>query len=717
MKRRLLLIASVLISAYSSQSQVTQINNNKSLQVVVPLTSTKAVVTSAIDSSIWTTDATLAGTVPVATAVKYEGFGSVLAGKFIFKGSTPATGSEIYVFDGTTVSLVSDINPGAPGSDPGPMALLNGFLYFAASRPAEGKELWRTNGTPAGTTLVKDIDAAATSSFATNDLGLDVIFSTGTYLLFAATTPGSGTELWTSDGTGAGTVLLKEINTGNANADSSNPREFYPINNRVLFAATDATHGEEIWTTDGTPGGTSILKDINTTGSSTSKVFLVIPGFPPFSFPVFFGFHTFNNNAYFQAYDGTSTGEVWSTDGSPGNATLVKDIIPGTDVAFAFVIDAVNLPNKFIFPVADTSSRSELWESDGSPGGTVLFKSFTPYVSGDIPVVYVPFNADFLTGTFTQPLFQGNKFFFAARGTAQGKELWISDGTAGGTGIVKDINTTGDGIDSSNTGSYLYTSSTFFFPATDGTHGNELWKTDGTSAGTSMVKDINISPTVGANSDPDLSLVFNNKVVFTATDGDDPDQRDLFVVDGSFTPLPVKLTDFTVTLKTSDALLAWSTAQELNTKNFTIQRSYDAQHFDNIGTVQASGNTSSRHAYSFIDAGIVNSGKSIVYYRLLATDKDGKSENSNIISLKLGGNSHWDVRLLTNPVRDNVNVILSGTDGKVLLAIQDMSGKTVYTRSLQNINGQVSLPVMLQKGVYILKAATNNEMKTIKFVR
>jgi hypothetical protein len=120
---------------------------------------------------------------------------------------------------------------------------------------------------------------------------------------------------------------------------------------------------------------------------------------------------------------------------------------------------------------------------------------------------------------------------------------------------------------------------------------------------------------------------------------------------------------------------------------------------------------------SFIDAGIVNSGKSIVYYRLLTSDKDGKFENSNIISLKLRGNSQWNVRLLSNPVQDNVNVILSGITGNVQLSINDINGKTIYIKSLQNTNGQISLPVVLQKGVYILEAETNNERKSVKFVK
>ena len=211
--------------------------------------------------------------------------------------------------------------------------------------------------------------------------------------------------------------------------------------------------------------------------------------------------------------------------------------------------------------------------------------------------------------------------------------------------------------------------------------------------------------------------MINGKILFEATEGDNATETDLYTVIGVFVALPVKLTDFTVTLKTNDALLAWSTAQELNTRSFTIQRSYDALHFENIGTVQAAGTSSNRHAYSYTDAGIINSGKSIVYYRLLMSDKDGKSQNSNVISLRLRGNSQWNVHLLSNPVQDNVIVILSGTTGNVQLSIRDINGKIVYIKSLQNMNGQISLPVNLQKGVYILEAQTNNERQSIKFIK
>ncbi|MEO8765545.1 MAG: T9SS type A sorting domain-containing protein [Ginsengibacter sp.] len=719
MKPNLLLTGCVLIFALSLQAQVTRINNNKDLNVVFPFSATKAIVVSAIDSSIWTTDGSLAGTVQLATAVKYEAFGQMLAGKFIFRGSTPATGSEVYAYDGTTVSLVSDINPGIPGSAPSQMALLNGFLYFTAARPGEGRELWRTNGTGGGTTLFKDITVGPVGSFDPSAFGYTEIFSNGTYLLFAANTPASGNELWKSDGTPGGTVILKEINTGNSNADSANPRLFYPYNNLALFVATNGVNGEEIWRSDGTPAGTFMLGDINP-GPDSSTYGKISLG--PFSipFPLFFSFHIFNNRAYFNATDGTSTGEIWVTDGTIANTKLVKDVIPGTGSPLVLILDAVNLPNKFIFPVTDdfvAGTRSELWESDGLPGGsTALFKSFTPFVEGDFPVICVPYNADLSSNTYNQTLFQGNNFFFTARTPTSGRELWISDGTTGtGTHVVADINPGGgDGVDTTGIGTYLYTTNTFFFAGNNGTTGTELWKTDGTLANTTIVQDINLN---APDADPSSLLIFNHKILFTATDGDDANHRDLFAVDGSFTPLPVKLTDFTVSPKNYDALLQWTTAQEINVKNFTIQRSYDAQHFEDLGIVQASGTSSSRHSYSFTDPGIMNSGKSIVYYRVTTGDKDGKAENSNVISLKLRGNKEWSVRLLSNPVIDNIRLILSGTNGQVQLSVLDINGKRMYSITLENVNGQITLPAVLQKGIYILETKNNNERKTLKFIK
>ena len=711
MKTNLVFCICLLLLAISSRAQVTQINSNKSLHVKYPLTSTKTIVVSDIDSSIWVSDATLLGTVQISPTIKYEEAGAVISGKLIFRGSTAATGSEIYSTDGTPggTGLVKDIYAGATGSIPGEMILMGEFIFFTAATAAEGRELWRTNGTLGGTTLVKDIVPGTDSSNTINGYHL---FTNGLYLLFAAKTASAGIELWMSDGSPTGTAILKDINTGNAGADSSNPASFYKFNSIVLFTAKDATHGEEIWKTDGTPGGTVILKDINP-GTANSTTFEIFPGFDA---PVFQSFHTFNNRAYFNAYDGTSTGEIWSTDGNPLNTSLLKDIIPGTSLSFISVIQAVNLPAKFIFPVSDGSSISELWESDGTPGGTNLFKSFSVINPGDMPFIFIPYSIDLVNGTFNQSLFQGTKFFFTAATLTEGNELWVSNGTLAGTNMVKDIYPGADnGINIPGGISYLYTSTALFFKGTTGGQGDELWRTDGTLPGTSMVADIY---TNAGSSNPELSFISNvNKIIFSATNGDDPNLTDLYVVDGNFTPIPIKLTDFTVKLKAADALLQWNTLQEINSKDFTIQRSYDAVHFENIGIVQAAGNTSNRHEYMFTDKGVVNCGKETVFYRLLISDMDGKEENSNVILLKLENKTGWDLRLLSNPVQHDLQILLSGTRNIIKFSISDMNGKIIYRNTIKDINGQLNFPVSMQPGVYVLIAENNNEIKTIKFAK
>ena len=709
MKKFLLFSAFIFLVNIFISAQVTQINNNGSLSPEVLLNPNLAIVISEIDQTLWVTDGTVAGTFQLTDTIKSISTGTLLNGKYIFGGSTVAAGSEIFITDGTKsgTKLIKDIYPGTTGSDPdAEMAVLNGFVYFTATTLAEGRELWRTDGTAANTTLVKDIVLGPSGSFGADSSELT---STGTYLLFDVKTTAEGRELWRSDGTSGGTILLKDINPG---VLSSNPGKFYPYKtNQVYFVATDAAHGEEIWTTDGSTGGTVLLKDINPgPDSSTYIPVLIAPGFK-FESAVFSSFHLFNNHLFFMANDGVHGNAIWVTDGTTTNTSLLKVLSTDTVLNSFFVLDAINLPGKFIFPFSNLKDRYELWQSDGTPAGTVLFKSYPINANKNFPFIYLNYSIDLVARTITYPLFNGN-FFFSASGT-EGNELWMSDGTLAGTKIVKDINSgAADGI--KNVSSYIYTKQGFYFSANDGPHGNELWKTDGTDAGTSLVKDI--YPGTG-NADPQLSFIVNNKILFTATDGDDPNHTDLFVVDGIFNALPVQLLDFTVTPKFNDALLQWSTSQEINSKDFTIQSSDDAQHWNNIGTVAAAGNSSVKINYSYTDINVMNSGKNIIYYQLIITDINGKTQNSNVISLKIKNSRQWDVLIFSNPIHGDLKALLSGIKGLAQISINDLNGKTIYKKQIQNQNGLISIPVNLASGAYILVVKTNNERKTLQFIK
>src|SRR6185503_15210418 len=119
------------------------------------------------------------------------------------------------------------------------------LFLFAADNGTDGVELWRTDGTPAGTFVLKDINPGAGSS---NPASLTVFNNT---LFFTANDGTSGTELWKSDGTAAGTVQSKDIRLGPIGALKSEIRMAFS-NGQVFFAAADATHGAELWKTDGT---------------------------------------------------------------------------------------------------------------------------------------------------------------------------------------------------------------------------------------------------------------------------------------------------------------------------------------------------------------------------------------------------------------------------------------------------------------------------------
>lgn len=674
-----------------SLGQLTQINSNKSLQLTSGVNN-KAIYVSDIDQTLWVTDGTLSGTIQLSNLVTYDSSGGVLNSKYIFAGKDATNGSELWITDGTPggTILLKDINPGTADSRPADnFSLFNGFLFFTAERPAEGRELWRTDGTPAGTTLFKDIVPGPVSS---NLKDQYFLFSTGNYLLFNAITVAEGDELWKSDGTGTGTNLLKDINTG---VLSSSPGSLFKYSNQVLFLAEDNVNGRELWKTDGTTGNTVLVKNINPGPASSSVL----------------GFYTFNGIAYFAANNGTDGSELWRTDGTEPNTTMVKDIestIPGFG-SMPFVVLAVTAGNKFIFSAYTFDNGSELWQSDGTAGGTTLFKDINPGMGDANPFIFIDFSS--FSGNGHPALFQGNKFFFEATTATEGDELWISDGTVAGTTRVKDIN---PGLpDGLGAVSYYYTSAALYFSANDGVHGEELWQSDGTLSGTTLVSDINPS----GNANITFGVILNNKLIFQATNGDNA-AWDLYRLDALVNPIPVKMMSFTIKQEGKNALLQWSTSQEINTRNFTIERSFDGLHFEKAGIVQAAGASDIGQSYQFTDNDIVNGTNEIIYYRLVITDIDGKKTISNTVLLKFKIQMDWNIRLRNNPVSDRLDIKLNGITELISFYICDISGNELYRSQLKPVVSELSLYVgNLPAGVYLLVAETNNEKNVLKFIK
>ena len=158
-----------------------------------------------------------------------------------------ATGVELYSTDGTTVSLVKDINPGAPSSNPTSFAIAGGKLFFNAAEATTGSELYTSDGTASGTTLVKNIETAAAGSspYPIGDLGGK--------LLFSASTAALGTELWTSDGTTIGTTNLMDINSGTGTGFNNTLSDVYAKQGYNLITNSQIFNGKFYFAGDDGP--------------------------------------------------------------------------------------------------------------------------------------------------------------------------------------------------------------------------------------------------------------------------------------------------------------------------------------------------------------------------------------------------------------------------------------------------------------------------------
>ncbi len=137
---------------------------------------------------------------------------------------------------------------------------VNGTLFFLADDGSNGYELWKSDGTAAGTVLVKNIRSSP-------GLPRSLTNVNGT-LYFVANDGSTGYELWKCDGTTAGTVMVKDIMSGPA---TSNPQNLSNINGMLYFSATDGTNGTELWRSDGTTAGTVLIMELSATNSTPSN--------------------------------------------------------------------------------------------------------------------------------------------------------------------------------------------------------------------------------------------------------------------------------------------------------------------------------------------------------------------------------------------------------------------------------------------------------------
>lgn len=181
--------------------------------------------------------------------------------------------------------------------------------------------------------------------------------------------------------------------------------------------------------------------------------------------------------------------------------------------------------------------------------------------------------------------------------------------------------------------------------------------------------------------------------------------------------LPLKMGDFTAHKKTGGIQLNWETLTEQNSSHFEVERSTDGTHFTYTGTIPASGNSTDKKQYSFLDG---NAATGMNYYRLKLVDQDASSTYSRIIAVRNSGTTD-DLQLFPNPARDVLQVQVNSMQQETItLRISDASGKQVHQQpiTLQEGTNTISLPVLhLVKGLYFLTTENKHGRLSRTFIK
>lgn len=452
-----------------------------------------------------------------------------------------AHGRELWISDGTPggTALVRDIAPGLPSAGLEWLAAANGALFFVVRTGAGGGTLWRSDGTEAGTMQIADFSGPG-------QVAPERLTALGPLLLFFADDGVSGGELWRSDGTTAGTALVADIAPGSA-AGIALGHQPFPVRRelaisggKLFFPADDGTHGEELWTTDGTTAGTQLVKDVHTGSDDGRPLHLCAANGTVFFRAVLAGFvrelwktdgteagtqrvagtaptsfgHCLGNRYFFDGESDAAGSELWTSDGTEAGTVLVEDILSGPQGSLngTFGLGVGPVGSRLLFWADDGTHGLEPWVSDGTADGTLLL--------ADLEIGTFPSAAQF--ALVTVPANLGADALFFALASGHGWEPWRTNGTPGGTQLLAEINSQLSSrrkfFDFLIPAALLDHQGTLAFLPDDGAHGFELWRSQGTAESTSLVRDIQPAEGDGAP----LGLVFPTsligKVFFTGAD-------------------------------------------------------------------------------------------------------------------------------------------------------------------------------------------------------
>jgi ELWxxDGT repeat protein len=486
----------------------------------------------------WITDGTQAGTFLLKNismfTLSMTNFGAVSNGMAYFAGISPASGEELWKTDGTPqgTQMIADINPGPGGSQSQSFVVNNGLVYFAASPTGSylNHYLYRTDGSAAGTLKIGTVIVG--------ELGLQV-FQGRVY--FIGMSSAASLELWRTTADGLGVEMIKPIMSGTFSYHAN--AEFNQMSGKLYFAASDNSNASQLWSSDGTASGTQSLRTFYSNYAASDLT--ALNGMLYFSAgdsgsdfrlwrsdgtpdgtilvdgaPSIFGNPTaVGNDLYFGGQNAAFGAEPWKLDGTSGAVVMLKDINPGAASSYAWGFTALDGVVYFIVRDAADSSINDLWRTQGSAETTSLVKQFTRIdQQSNLIGVYV-------LGVWN------NRLVINGFDPLHGQELWSSDGTPAGTQLMLDVNTHPKGSDFQG-GTFLNGELIFSVAETGAPFG--LWRSDGTPIGSTRLASI---PKVDyfknsyGYSSP-TSAVLGNFVYFTSPTGQN-DSTTIWRTDGT----------------------------------------------------------------------------------------------------------------------------------------------------------------------------------------
>ncbi len=462
-------------------------------------------VAFALAGRVWLSDGTAAGTraitAPEVSRAAYGGDVGRVGACWLYAGEDDR-GSEPWCSEGTPESarIVRDLERSAPGSDPTEITAVGGLAVFSALDPTGVRQVWSSDG-QAGS--VQRLTATPPPySLASRDL-----FGAGDFALFRE--PAAASHLWRTDGTENGTYPIGDLD--------SRVSDLVRLNGRVYaFGYVGLQYG--IWEIDGSPQGLRLAVPLPTLGD--------LPPSPVAVGDVFY-------------FAGGQHADLWRSDGTAAGTWKVLDFPSGYDVLQPPAITEIGGLVYFVLE-APGIGPDEIWRTDGEPASAELFTTIPSFqgdflapdgglyayrgalyfgAGGTTGSVYRLSTDGDLTPLVSAPAFAGNhsftslgdELFFSFDDAIHGRELWRTDGTPAGTAMVADLHHGG-----SSSPSYLTVAGDrLFFSAASDRYGRELWEAD-RSGSVRLVADIDPGPFA---SEPRGLTVAGDTLFFSADDG------------------------------------------------------------------------------------------------------------------------------------------------------------------------------------------------------